>query len=96
MSDCLTQPLAVHGRTVQKLDVCVAAGSGHQEEVIVCGVAFAELVEVAAHAHPSRVKDVVAALGHVSMPVTSRKDIKEQLSGVYPPGVLLVQGLSRV
>ena len=94
--NCLTQARAVHARRVQKLDVRVAAGSVHQKEVIVRGVAFAELVEMAAHARPGRVKDVVAALGHVSMPVTSKKDIKEQLSSVYPPGIALDQWFSHV
>ena len=92
----LTQARAVHARRIQKLDVCVAAGSVHQEEVIVRGVAFAKLVEMAAHARPGRVKDVVGALRHVSMPVASKKDIKEQLSSVYPPGIVLVQWLSHV
>ena len=59
-------------------------------------MAFAKLVEMAAHARPGRVKDVVGALRHVSMPVASKKDIKEQLSSVYPPGIVLVQWLSHV
>lgn len=70
----LTDFIGFKWNKVQKWDCRLTAGPVHQEEVIVRTLGFTEFIEMAAHACPRGVHDVVGALRLVLVPVVCKRE----------------------